>query len=382
MTIELNSAAFKSVITAAEYASLLSEKQRRQLDRITEALTVSDEQLDSVWNTLRISAIHLRGNGQVGVNSRKFIVPDSCKINSTGKVLFDYIAECIRQFIDEEVSLPTLERGQTYSLGFTFSYPVHQTAIDHGTLLTWTKGFNLPDVVNKDTIANIGKLNEPDNQQEMIVNTEWGAFDTERVVLPQTRFDARVDRMSPHPFKQPFEKMIGGQYLGELLRLIILDFIDRRLLFDGNSSDEFNQPLLLNTEYLSLMEGDTSPELVRVQHVLESIMGLPAGRTTLCERKLVQRICELISTRSARLCATGLAALLSQRSDILHTQDHITVGIDGSLFEGYPHYAERMTVALEHHLKLAHKVKLTLIKDGSVIGAALACLLAEREQSS
>ncbi|KAI9590874.1 hexokinase-domain-containing protein [Syncephalis fuscata] len=464
--------------------NLLTDKQQAQLDRITEAFTVSNEQLDTILaaqsaamanglaaygNTiamipvyvvgritgnevgtylaldlggthLRICAIHLQGCGKLDLCSRKFTVPDNYKTNSTGKVLFDYLAKCIRQFIDEETSLPTLKPGAFYSLGFTFSYPVHQLAIDRGTLITWTKGFNLPDVVDKDVaqllqsalyrhnlpvkvkalindtagcllahayrdptaqagiiigtgnnaayyerVSRIGKLNDSHSNEEMIINTEWGAFDTERKILPQTRFDVRVDRMSPHPFKQPFEKMVGGQYLGELLRLVLLDFIDRRLLFDGHSSDSLNRPLSLDTKYLSMIEGDTTDELTQTQHVLEAVIGLPAGKSTLAERRLVQHICTLISTRSARLCATGLAALISLRPDLItnnttNTSNRIAVGIDGSLFEWYPHYADRMTTALKHHLKTDHKVVLSLTKDGSVIGAALACLLAEQHQ--
>ncbi|RKP26495.1 hexokinase [Syncephalis pseudoplumigaleata] len=476
MPISCDTRPFEATALAA---SLLSEKQRAHLDQIAQAFTVDDAQLDGIFAAmsaamndglaaygstiamipthvvgrisgqetgtylaldlggthLRICAVHLRGGGEIDMSSRKFTVPDTHKINATGRPLFDYMAECIRQFVEQEASLPALSPGQAYSLGFTFSYPVHQTAVDRGTLLTWTKGFNLPDVVGRDVaqllqaalaryglpvkvaaltndtvacllaqayrnptaqvglivgtgnnaayyekIGSIGKLHEPNNPQEMIINTEWGAFDTERRVLPRTMFDARIDRLSPHPFKQQFEKMIGGQYLGELLRQVILDFIDRRLLFDGKSSGDFNQELTLHTEYLALMEADTTPERTQVQNVLEAIMGLPAGKTTLGERMLVQRLCQLISTRSARLCATALAALVSKRPDKLDSLEQLSIGVDGSLFERYPRYADHMAAVLHHHLKLSHKVSLSLIKDGSVIGAALATLLAEKHR--
>ena len=41
---------------------------------------------------------------------------------------------------------------KTVPLGFTFSFPVEQSAIDSGKLLTWTKGFNVKGVVGQDVV--------------------------------------------------------------------------------------------------------------------------------------------------------------------------------------------------------------------------------------
>lgn len=38
-------------------------------------------------------------------------------------------------------------------LGFTFSYPVLQTSINSGTLITWTKGFQAGGLVGNDPAA-------------------------------------------------------------------------------------------------------------------------------------------------------------------------------------------------------------------------------------
>lgn len=35
-------------------------------------------------------------------------------------------------------------------LGFTFSFPMHQSSLCYGTLVRWTKGFENPDVVDRD----------------------------------------------------------------------------------------------------------------------------------------------------------------------------------------------------------------------------------------
>lgn len=37
-------------------------------------------------------------------------------------------------------------------LGLTFSFPVEQTALDSGKLLTWTKGFSAKNAIGKDIV--------------------------------------------------------------------------------------------------------------------------------------------------------------------------------------------------------------------------------------
>jgi hexokinase len=44
----------------------------------------------------------------------------------------------------------------------------------------------------------------------MMVNTEWGAFDNAREVLPATPFDSKVDRELINPRFQAYEKFISG----------------------------------------------------------------------------------------------------------------------------------------------------------------------------
>jgi hypothetical protein len=43
--------------------------------------------------------------------------------------------------------------GTQIELGFTFSFPVLQTSINHGTLISWTKGFNARNMVGKDPVT-------------------------------------------------------------------------------------------------------------------------------------------------------------------------------------------------------------------------------------
>ena len=63
--------------------------------------------------------------------------------------MYLFLAECIKDFIQKR-SLSSMER---MPLGFTFSFPMTQTALDVGHLVNWTKSFNYPGVIGEDVVA-------------------------------------------------------------------------------------------------------------------------------------------------------------------------------------------------------------------------------------
>lgn len=61
--------------------------------------------------------------------------------------LFDFIAAELESFVKTEGEDFHLPEGRQRELGFTFSFPVHQTSISSGTLIKWTKGFSINGTV-------------------------------------------------------------------------------------------------------------------------------------------------------------------------------------------------------------------------------------------
>ena len=55
--------------------------------------------------------------------------------------------------LQEDVQEPIDVDSRTVPLGLTFSFPVEQTALDKGYLLTWTKGFAAKNAINKDIVG-------------------------------------------------------------------------------------------------------------------------------------------------------------------------------------------------------------------------------------
>lgn len=146
----------------------------------------------------------------------------------------------------------------------------------------------------------------------MIINTEWGCFgDNNPEYLPRTFYDNRLNRESVNPGVHRFEKMVSGLYLGEIARNIMLDFADRRLLFDLQYSRDLSSPYSFEAPYMSAIESDESIELDGTRHILEHVMNLPS--TTLQDRRIVKRICELVGQRAARLVAAAISAVIEKR---------------------------------------------------------------------
>lgn len=68
----------------------------------------------------------------------KYRVSDALKTGPATE-LFDFIAQCVENFISTLGTQEKKETNEPLYLGFTFSFPVQQTALDKGTLISWTK---------------------------------------------------------------------------------------------------------------------------------------------------------------------------------------------------------------------------------------------------
>lgn len=229
-------------------------------------------------------------------------------------------------------------------------------------------------------IARIGKWKLQDTtSDEMVINMEFGAFDNEKVILPITRFDNKLDRKSINPHYQTFEKLISGMYLGEVVRNVITDMMDRNLLFGHQKSTErISSHYRFETSYMSSIEEDASSDLAVVRDILDTDLNLV--NVDLVELKMVKRICQLVGTRAARLAAVAIVGILTHAD---HLRSAVDVGIDGSLFEFYPSFGARIYEAMAELLpdyadSIRDTVRLGLARDGSGVGAALTACVADK----
>jgi hexokinase len=386
--------------------------------------------LDMGGTNLRVCEITLtEEKSEFDIIQSKYRMPEELK-TGTADELWEYIADCLQQFIEYHHEDEKLEQMH---LGFTFSYPATQDAIDHGILQRWTKGFDIAGVEGHDVVppfeAALAKRKLPikltalindttgtliasaytDTETEigcifgtgcnaayiencgsipklahmnlppdmpMAINCEYGAFDNEHVVLPLTPYDIAIDKASPRPGQQAFEKMIAGFYLGEIFRLVLVDLHQNPdvKIFENQDIAKLQKPYSLDSSFLSSIEEDPFENLCETHDLILKTLDIDANKP---ELELCRRLAELIGTRAARLSACGVAAICKKKNI-----QKCHVGADGSVFNKYPHFKARGAQALREILDwepakrgVQDPIDIRAAEDGSGVGAALIAAL-------
>jgi len=220
-----------------------------------------------------------------------------------------------------------------------------------------------------DCIPKLDHLDVP-GDTPMAINCEWGAYDNVHEVLPRTVYDKQIDTDSPRPGQQTFEKMIAGLYLGEVVRLALVDLTDQNYIFENQNITKIRKPYIMDASVLSEIELDPFENLMETHTLFEIKYGI---HCTEPERKLIRRLAELIGTRAARLSACGIAAICKKKN-----YSDIDVGADGSVFNKYPIFKQRLDEALKEIFG-DRKINTIAAEDGSGVGAALiTCLTLKR----
>ncbi|KAF8974696.1 hexokinase [Flammula alnicola] len=450
--------------------------------------------LDLGGTNLRVCEVVLNGDKTFNLVQQKYKVSETLK-SGEATALFDAFltTQATTDYtspIDEVSGAPIKD----VHLGLTFSFPVEQSALGSGKILTWTKGFSAKNAVGHDVVkllqdafdrkhmhvkcvalvndtvgallsraytaggciagaifgtgtngayieqvANIPKLAgtaAAARGGEMVINTEWGAFNNSvrmlssmlnRVVLKRLSalasslhaLDNAIDRLSINPKFQAFEKFISGLYLGEIVRNILVSLIDavpKPLLFGGKSTAGLNKHYGIDTSFMSATEEawiadhdanpasyavpafshefkreEISPKVVRkldnIRKVIAQFLGFNEDDVSLKDAAVVRWVCSLIARRAALLSGVAIATVLIQteratlkgeRTPTKGLNDTLGVGVDGSLVEHYPNFRHTLRESLRLLVgeEVEKRVEIGLAKDGSGVGAALCALMA------
>ncbi|XP_020103188.1 hexokinase-3-like isoform X1 [Ananas comosus] len=386
--------------------------------------------LDLGGTNFRVLRVQLGGKGSMILSHKVESQPLPEELKSgTSEILFDYIASTLKNFVEREEDDSQQKTDERRALGFTFSFPVRQTSVSSGFLIKWTKGFSIEDAVGKDiargleeamttkglnmrvaalvndtvgTLA-LGHYYDQDtvaaviigtgtnacyiertdaiikcqglltNSGGMVVNMEWGNFWSSH--LPRTSYDIALDEESPNRNDQGFEKMISGMYLGEVVRRVLQRMAQESDLF-GDATQNLSVPFSLSTPIMAAMHEDDSPDLERVRQIMEQNFQMP--HVPLKTRRLIIRVCDIVTRRAARLAAAGIVGILKKigrdgsgrsRSKSQRT----SVAIEGGLYTGYSNFRDYLNEAVVEILgeEVARNVILRVSEDGSGIGAAL-----------
>lgn len=431
--------------------------------------------LDVGGSTFRVALVELSGRDEGAKGLRIIRIVSSAIDNSVkllpGTLFFDWMAQKIEAML-ADVSDNYGHQDIPLPMGLAWSFPIEQTSIRGGLLLSMGKGFHCSNDtigqdlgelimqacqrrnlnVKMDAIVNdssatllsraytdsatrisiilgtgtnaaihlpvsaVGSSkfgNRPqtwhDRASHVLVNSELSMFG--RGVLPTTRWDDHLNRTHLLPDYQPLEYMITGRYLGEIVRLILLEAVKTAGLFGGTLPLTLSEPYSLDTAIVAVIEGDDSPTLSISRTYIQTHHSFPNPPTP-ADLLFLRTVCCSVSRRSAAYLATGIHALYRLRSELeteasqlaqqLQTglpspapspiddcdgNGKLTIACEGSIINKYPGFRDRCQNYIERTIKAEGKgmkegdcVVLETAFESAIVGAAVAVACVETDE--
>jgi len=274
--------------------------------------------LDMGGSNFRLALVELRGKSmgteEMHVRwSKTFPIDDTVRALK-GPAFFEWVADRIEDMLDMD-DHQSDGKSQPLSMGLAWSFPIEQTSTKSGHLLQMGKGFaatnglqgrdlgelimnpctkrglnvQLQTIVNDSSATLLAEAyREPstrmslilgtgtnsaiflpvtalsrnkygrrsdnwhDLAKHVIVNTELSMHG--KNIWPATRWDRHLNETHTLPDFQPFEHLVGGRYLGEIMRLVLVEAIDEGLLFEGETPRRLREPYALDAGILAAFE--------------------------------------------------------------------------------------------------------------------------------
>ncbi|KAA6412592.1 MAG: actin-like ATPase domain-containing [Lasallia pustulata] len=406
--------------------------------------------LDVGGSTLRVAMVELNGRqrGQGPLRIRRMEChPIDASIKALKDVaFFDWIAGKIDIMLASDKGYRQ-SGTEPLAMGVAWSFPIKQTSIRSGKLLSMGKSFvcsgsvvgqDLNEVITKacqrrklhirlDAIVNDSsatllsraythhatrialifgtgmnaaiylptraftalKLDSSRTQpaSHVLVNAELSMFG--KAILPTTRWDDHLNQHHLLPDYQPFEYLVTGAYLGEIVRLILVEAARSAGLFNGLLPPSLLEPYALDTHSIAIVEADTSPSLSRSRALFCKLFPSPSPPTQY-DLRFVQRVVACVSRRASAYLAAGIHALwsLHYAAEGLDPRGAdqmgrvMRIGCNGSVINKYPGFRERCQGVLDDIMDAEGlgrgRVVLESAEEGSVLGAGVAAALAGR----
>lgn len=397
--------------------------------------------LDVGGSTLRIALVRLGGRDGDGLQmrrSRSFVIDEKIR-QLKGEEFFDWMASKISE-MKAEYNIIQGTSGERLQMGITWSFPIEQTSPSSGRLLRMGKGFHADHGLEREDIGELimracerrglnvemrAIINDssatllsqayrdsatrmslilgtgmnaavflpvptigndkfgvrPDgwlnSAERVVVNTELSMFG--KRTLKATKWDDELNAKHTLPDFQPLEYLITGRYLGEIVRLVMLEAISSAGLFDGQIPKGLSEAYAFDTKTLAMFESDMSPTLANACAEFMRAHPLPTP-PNLRQLQFIRDIGRVVSKRAAAYLAVSLHALWAVRTASEGMEpgeaSHVTIACTGSMVEKYPEfrhatqqYLDRLSVMSG---STAGAVTLELAAEGSIFGAAVA----------
>ncbi|KAH8680981.1 major facilitator superfamily domain-containing protein [Xylariales sp. PMI_506] len=240
---------------------------------------------------------------------------------------------------------------------------------------------------------------DDDDNDKIAVNTEWtinGTAPALRKFGLITRWDEQLDAQGEAPGFQPLEYMTSGRYLGELARLILVDYLANKLRYPLDSlPDRLKQRFGLTTTYLSHFK-PPNPSLLVEKLNSEYPIADASGLFQWNENIAVDlyRIAKTIEIRAAGIIAAATIGLLGFSGDLIlpdsgirdsarpmlngsHSKVDLIVGYTGGCITHFQDYLIDCQNFLDHAMEdepgraVPVRIVLRACHDGGITGAGV-----------
>ncbi|EED13442.1 hexokinase, putative [Talaromyces stipitatus ATCC 10500] len=253
-----------------------------------------------------------------------------------------------------------------------------------------------------------------EGRTETLVSTEWTLLRSSKPLLDMhilTKWDKIVEESSKPPGFQPMEYIVGGRYMGELVRLIVLDYFTNilniptdvlpwRLLETGGLTTDFlslNVASSPSTADAGTDRGEDDPLAKELNQRLPSAKGWTWNTE---KANILRTVAYAVMSRSAAVIAAATVGLLSCVGEISLNDptatkskdaveddlkdekwdkgpEELVVAFCGGVIQNYPSYKENLQRYIDRLLvhggpqQGGKSILLREVSDGGIIGVGV-----------
>ena len=205
----------------------------------------------------------------------------------------------------------------------------------------------------------------------MIIDPEFGAFgDNHCIDFIKTEIDKELDLNSLLPGNFTYEKYFAGKYIGEIVRLALVQ-LHKIHIFMSNENDSIFKPLLIKDSLTAKMVSDILEDNLMTKKIFQEVLGTTMDHLDEDDCKIIEFVCSLVSERVGILVSMPMAVFIER----MHWKKHVAIAVTGSLYKYHPtlktlldKYIGKMVPNRSFHTFLSD--------DGSVKGAGIVAAIA------